>query len=247
MKSIDEMAHLYSLAFVDEAESAGAKSVMHTKKAEFYDWLAQFEAQVREDVLKSTDKDTDILQQSQAAEQQSEDPNPDFESAAVGLLDVMNTMFTQLAEGALADENITPEAQEDLEDVVADLKSVEDEEFVNAANMLRRDREVAIETLEEAAEDYPAITRDMVSRNSVKQWLKDRAERLRDLDSVDVRIEGSSAYDAAVTTLKRDREREAQTLREADVRKLNVSTLNDAVEATIERDRERERRNTDDS
>ena len=39
------------------------------------------------------------------------------------------------------------------------------------------DAEVRVQALKDAADAYPAITRDMVSRGSVKAWLRARAER----------------------------------------------------------------------
>ena len=39
------------------------------------------------------------------------------------------------------------------------------------------DAEVRVQALKDVADAYPAITRDMVSRGSVKAWLRARAER----------------------------------------------------------------------
>ena len=41
------------------------------------------------------------------------------------------------------------------------------------------DRDVAAKALEDAASDYPTMIRSMVSRESVADWLRERAQTLR--------------------------------------------------------------------
>ena len=47
-----------------------------------------------------------------------------------------------------------------------------------AARLAARDREIASQALAAAAQEFPATTRDMVSRGSVRNWLRERAASL---------------------------------------------------------------------
>ncbi|MGL4999433.1 MAG: hypothetical protein ACRC5T_10735 [Cetobacterium sp.] len=54
-------------------------------------------------------------------------------------------------------------------------------EYVFNQWLEEHDREVRVQIIEQAADEWPIVTRDMVSRGRVRQWLLEFAELLKKL------------------------------------------------------------------
>jgi len=66
------------------------------------------------------------------------------------------------------------------------------------AMLVDHDRKVKSEALREAADAYPTITRDMVSRGSVRDWLRSRAEQGE--PTINERVEAANQREKSKST-----------------------------------------------